>query len=146
MIFKSRKYIFTFFLVIIIQLLLYANNNQKTSFRYLIWNVSEIEVGKLISISFFSGLIISTILNSSLILKNIEVSREDSQEFDNPLYEEEKEFKAEMPPLRDIRETQPTISVNYRVIKNNEDNDINYREDSYNKKDNEDWIEKDTDW
>ena len=29
----------------------------------------------------------------------------------------------EMPPERDLRDTQPTISVNYRVIKNKAENE-----------------------
>ena len=36
--------------------------------------------------------------------------------------EEDMESNVEMPPQRDIRETQPTISVNYRVVKNMNDN------------------------
>jgi len=38
--------------------------------------------------------------------------------------EEEMETNVEMPPQRDIRETQPTISVNYRVVKNMNDNNL----------------------
>ena len=38
--------------------------------------------------------------------------------------EEEMEPNVEMPPQRDIRETQPTISVNYRVVKNMNDNNL----------------------
>ena len=34
------------------------------------------------------------------------------------------ESNFEMPPQRDIRDAQPTISVNYRVVKNMEDNNF----------------------
>ena len=52
----------------------------------------------------------------------------------------------EMPPQRDIRETQPTISVNYRVVKNMNDN--NFKKDlNYSNQDNEDdWDNADNDW
>ena len=51
-----------------------------------------------------------------------------------------------MPPQRDIRETQPTISVNYRVVKNMDDN--NFKKDqNYSNPDNkDDWDNDDNDW
>ena len=56
------------------------------------------------------------------------------------------EPNVEMPPQRDIRETQPTISVNYRVVKNMNDN--NFKKDqSYSNQDiNDDWVNADNDW
>ena len=59
--FKKKYLLLT--LLIIFQILLYTNNNQKTSLRFFKWNLQEISTGKLISISFFSGLFISTLLN-----------------------------------------------------------------------------------
>ena len=60
--------------------------------------------------------------------------------------EEEMEPNVEMPPQRDIRETQPTISVNYRVVKNMNDN--NFKKDlNYSNPDNkDDWENGDNDW
>jgi len=60
--------------------------------------------------------------------------------------EEEMEPNVEMPPQRDIRETQPTISVNYRVVKNMNDN--NFKKDqSYSNQDiKDDWDNADNDW
>ena len=66
MIFKKKFLLLTLFLIIIFQILLYTNNNQKTSFRYFKWTLQEVSIGKLISISFFSGLIISTLLNTTV--------------------------------------------------------------------------------
>ena len=56
------------------------------------------------------------------------------------------ETNFEMPPQRDIRETQPTISVNYRVVKNMNDN--NFKKDqSYSNQDiKDDWDSADNDW
>ena len=65
MIFKRKFLLLTIFLIITIQTLLYTNNNQRTSFKYFKWTVKEVSIGKLISISFFSGLLISTLLSTT---------------------------------------------------------------------------------
>jgi len=140
--FKKKYLLFTLFLIIIFQILLYTNNNQKTSFRYFKWTLQEISIGKLISISFFSGLFVSTLLNTtitstSLRKKTFENVKDDFVSNDNN--EEEMEPNVEMPPQRDIRETQPTISVNYRVVKNMNDNNFN-KDQSYSNQDiKDDW-------
>ena len=132
--------------MIIFQTLLYTNNNQKTSFRYFKWTVQEVSIGKLITISFFSGLIISTLLNTtftSLKKNNFENVEDD---FVFPNNEEDMEPNVEMPPQRDIRETQPTISVNYRVVKNMNDNNLK-KDQSYSNQDiKDDWDNADNDW
>ena len=147
MIFKKKFLLLTFFLIIILQTLLLINNNQKTSFRYFKWTVQEVSIGKLISISFFSGLFISTILNTTITsyknntFKNIEENYEPLSD------EEDMNSNIEMPPQRDIRDAQPTISVNYRVVKNMEENnskrDQNY---SINNDNKDDWDNDDNDW
>ena len=60
--------------------------------------------------------------------------------------EEEMEQNVQIPPQRDIRETQPTISVNYRVVKNMNDN--NFKKDqSYSNQDiKDDWGNAENDW
>ena len=53
----------------------------------------------------------------------------------------------EMPPQRDIRDPQPTISVNYRVITNNEENSQNYEQNISNKEVYEDdWNYEKDNW
>ena len=60
--------------------------------------------------------------------------------------EEDMEPNVEMPPQRDIRETQPTISVNYRVVKNMNDNKFK-KDQSYSNQDiKDDWDNADNDW
>ena len=144
----KKKYLFlTLFLLIIFQTVLYTNNNQKTSFRYFKWTIQEVSIGKLISISFFSGLFVSTLLNtitSTSFSKKTFENVEDDFVFNNS--EEEMESNAEMPPQRDIRETQPTISVNYRVVKNMNDNNLK-KDQNYSNPDNkDDWDNADNDW
>ena len=52
-----------------------------------------------------------------------------------------------MPPQRDIRDAQPTISVNYRVIKNQGENNLKRDQKSSNSPDKtDDWDSDDIDW
>ena len=153
---KKKYLLLTLFLVIIFQILLYTNNNQKTSFRYFKWTLQEVSIGKLISISFFSGLFVSTLLNTTITSTSFRKKTFKNVEDDfvyNNNNEEEMEPNVDMPPQRDIRETQPTISVNYRVVKNMNDN--NFKKDINNlKKDinysnpdqGDDWDNADNDW
>ena len=149
MFFKKKFLLLTLFLVIIFQILLYTNNSQKTSFRYFKWTLQEVSIGKLISISFFSGLFVSTFLNNTItsstsFRKNTFENVED--DFESQYNEEDLEPNVEMPPQRDIREPQPTISVNYRVVKNINDNNLK-KDLNYSNPDNmDDWDNSDNDW
>ena len=146
--FKKKYLLLTTFLIIVFQILLYTNNNQKTSFRYFKWTIQEVSIGKLISISFFSGLFASTLLNTTItstsFRKNTFKNVEDDFEYQNN--EEDLEPNVEMPPQRDIRETQPTISVNYRVVKNMNDNNLKKDRNYSNTNNNDDWDNADNDW
>jgi len=147
MIFKKKYLLFTFFLIIIFQILLYTNNKQRVSLRYLKWTVQEVSIGKLISISFFSGLFISAFLNTTITgyKKNTFKNAEENYE---PLNDEEDiKSNVEMPPQRDIRDSQPTISVNYRVVQNGEDNYSKSDQNLSDKPDyKNDWVNDDNDW
>ena len=147
MIFKKQFLLLSLFLIIIIQTLLYTSNNQKTSFRYFKWTLKEVSIGKLIGISFFSGLSISTLLSATVTgfkknnLKNAEENFETLNE------EEEVKSNIEMPPQRDIRDSQPTISVNYRVVKNIEEDNLNSDQNLSNNSDRrDDWNSNDNEW
>ena len=146
MILKKKFLLLTLFFIIILQTLLYTNNYQKTSFRYFKWTVQEVSIGKLLSISFFSGLFISTILNSTVssFKKNTIQNVED--DFAPQNNDEDIESRVEMPPQRDIREAQPTISVNYRVVKNVDNNSKKERNYSNSPTNKDDWNNDDNDW
>ena len=146
--FKKKYLLLTLLLIIIFQILLYTNNNQKTSFRYLKWTLQEVTIGKLISISFFSGLFLSTLLNTTITSTNFRKKTFENvdDDFVPNNNEEEMDPNIEMPPQRDIRETQPTISVNYRVVKNMNDNNLK-KDQYYSNPDNkDDWDNADNDW
>ena len=143
---KKKFLLLILFLVIIFQIILYTNNNQKTSFKYFNWTVQEVSIGKLISISFFSGLFISVLLNISTtsIKKNTFENIEENYE---PLNEEDMKSNIDVPPQRDLREAQPTISVNYRVIKNTEENNLKRDQNNSNSPDyKDDWDNVNSDW
>tara|TARA_B100001989_G_scaffold168524_1_gene121450 strand:+ start:117 stop:560 length:444 start_codon:yes stop_codon:yes gene_type:complete len=147
MIFKKKYLLFTFFLIIIFQILLYTNNKQRVTIRYFKWTVQEVSIGKMINISFFSGLFISALLNKTItgFKENTFENAEENYESHND--EEEMQSNVEIPPQRDIRDSQPTISVNYRVVQNGEENysksDQNISAKPNNKND---WVNEDNDW
>ena len=147
MIFKKKYLFLAISLIVIFNTLLYTNNKQETSFRFFKWTIQEVSIGKLISISFFSGLFLNTLLNTSITSFNKNTLREKEDNYISQNNEEEMKSNVEMPPQRDIRDVQPTISVNYRVIKNTEEKnfktDRNYSTYPDNK---DDWYSNDNDW
>ena len=146
--FKKKYLLLSLFLIIIFQILLYTNNNQKTSFRYFKWTLQDVTIGKLISISFFSGLFVSTLLNRTITSTNFRKKTFENVEDDfvSQNIEEDMEPKIEIPPQMDIRETQPTISVNYRVVKNMNNNNLKKNQSYSNQDFKDDWDNADNDW
>ena len=145
--FKKKYLLLTIILIIIFQIALHTNNKQRSSFRYFKWTIQEVSIGKLINISFFSGLLISTLLTttiSSYKKNDIENIEENYEPLNN---EEDIKSNIDIPPQRDIRDAQPTISVNYRVVKNTEETNLkkdqNYSNNPNNK---DDWNNDDNDW
>ena len=130
--YKKKGNILSIFLIISLLIILLINNRTKTSFRYFIWNIEEVSIGRLISISFISGLLMSSILTKSIDnnVRTYSKDEEDDKSFNENDYSknsDENNGSFEMPPERDLRDSQPTISVNYRVIKDNGKNELNSR-------------------
>ncbi len=149
---KKKTLIFSILLIISIQILLVLNNRQKTTFRYFIWNIQEVSIGKLICISFVTGLFISSLLNKSL---NININHNEIIEEEvNTINEndfldniENNNESYEITPERDLRDPQPTISVNYRVIKNNGETELKDRNQPFNMSQYEDdWNNNFPEW
>ena len=149
---KKKNLILIIFLIATIQILLLINNRQKTSFRYFIWNIQEVTIGKLIFISFISGLFMSSILNTTLSdnIRTKTISESDDKRTDDNDYSEKREDNDEqfdIAPERDLREPQPTISVNYRVIKNNGENELKDRNQKINNSQyDDDWNNNESEW
>ena len=146
MTFKNNYLLLTFFLIITFQIALNTNNKQKTSFRYFKWTIQEVSMGKLINISFFSGFFISTLLNTTIASSKKNTFTNIGEEYEPTINEEDMKTNVEMPPQRDIRDAQPTISVNYRIVKNTENNFNSERNYSNYSDKNDDWNYDVNDW
>ena len=148
--YKKKSIILTIFFILSIQILLLIKNNQKTSFRYFIWNVEEVSIGRLVFISFFSGLLISSLLNKTVHNDFKPYQKHDdniNSKNKSSLDDEEPNDSFDIPPERDIRDIQPTISVNYRVIKNNGENEVADRKQSSKKTQyQDDWNDDASEW
>ena len=149
---KIKSLIFIVFLIVSIQILLLINNRQKTSFRYFIWNIQDVTIGRLIFISFFSGLFMSSLLNKTLSnnIRTKNIFESDDKRIDDNDYSVKREDNDELfdvAPERDLREPQPTISVNYRVIKNNGENELKDRSQTINESQyDDDWNNNSSEW
>ena len=151
----SNKKLITFFIFIFILTLSIINikNSEKTKFYLFTSKTEEISLGNLITITFISGFSFGTVL--SLISKN---NSQESLEDDFTNYEDidksdENNFSQELdsnrPPERDVRESQPTISVNYRFV-DHDNNSLRSNEttktiNNSNNEDN-DWVNLDNEW
>ena len=155
MTYKKKSLILIILFIISIQIFILVNNKQKTSIRYFIWNIQEVNIGRLICVSFISGLLFSSTLN--IILNNNfktkqtdETNNNKTDEKDNLIDTENDYESIEIPPERDLRDTQPTISVNYRVVKesgSNGDNQLKDRNQKSKKRPYEDdWNNSDPEW
>ncbi len=149
---KKKSLILIIFLIVSIQILLLINNRQKTSFRYFIWNIQEVTIGRLIIISFISGLFMSSILNTTLSdnirAKNVfESDDTTTDDNDYSVKTEDNDELFDVAPERDLREPQPTISVNYRVIKNNGENELKDGNQAINNSQyDDDWNNNESEW
>ena len=149
---KKKNVILIISLIVSIQILLLINNKQKTSFRYFIWNIQDVTIGRLIFISFVSGLFMSSLLNKTLSnnIKTKTIFEIDDKRTDDNDYSVKREDNDELydiAPERDLREPQPTISVNYRVIKNNVENELNDSNQTINKSQyDDDWYKNVSEW
>tara|TARA_Y100000589_G_scaffold122938_1_gene117357 strand:+ start:186 stop:647 length:462 start_codon:yes stop_codon:yes gene_type:complete len=143
---KNKFIAFFIFFSILTLSILNLKNPDKTKFYIFTSKIENISLGNLITLSFISGFTFSSLLTL--------ISQNNSQEaFRDNLIDDEvidksdeskfsQEYESDRPPERDIRESQPTISVNYRFI----DQDSN----TYNSKDTKKTINNfkndDNDW
>ena len=138
------------FFSIFILSVLNIKNPEKTKFYLFTSKIEEISIGNLITITFISGFTFSSLL--SLMSKN-NLKERSIDNYDND-YELNKsdennfsqKFDIDRPPERDIRESQPTISVNYRFI-DQENNSYASKstKNEFNNEDN-DWTNNDNEW
>ena len=149
---KKKNLFVIISLVLSIQILILVNNRQKTSFRYFIWNIQEVSIGRLIFISFVSGLFMSSLLNKTISNNIISkpIFSDDPKTIDDNDYSvkrDENDEHLDISPERDLRDPQPTISVNYRVIKNNGENEFKDRKQTIDTSQyDDDWSNNGSEW
>ena len=144
---NKNKFVVFFILISVLILSIFnIKNPEKAKFYLFTSKTEELSLGNFITISFITGFAFSSLL--TLITKNsLEESKADSL-----INEEEtdksddnyfsNEFESDRPPQRDVRESQPTISVNYRFI----DQDKNPYSSKNTKKTNNNLNNKENDW
>ena len=150
----NKKLIVSFiFFSIFILSILNIKNPEKTKFYLFTSKTEEISLGNLITITFISGFSFSSVLNliskndSQKSLENNFTNYEEIDKSDDNNFSQE--FNSNRPPERDVRESQPTISVNYRFV--DQDNN-SYRSQetakTINNSNNEDndWVNFDNEW
>ena len=142
--------VFFIFLQVFILSMLNVKNPEETKFYLFTSKTEDISLGNLITITFISGFTFSSLL--SLITKDNHKESLLDNYIENEVIDksEENNFTQEVesnrPPQRDIRESQPTISVNYRFVdQNNNTYSSENRTNSLNIEDN-DWFNNDNEW
>ena len=151
--FKNKFISFFIFFSIIVLSIFNIKNPEKTKFYLFTSKIEEISLGNLITMAFISGFTFSSLL--TLISKNdLQKSQKDLFLDDEELNNSEgnefsQEFEYDRPPERDVRDSQPTISVNYRFV---DQDDKSYgsknsikTKNSIKNEDN-DWLDSDNEW
>jgi len=154
----KKNFIILIFLLITITLsIINLKNTSKTYLYFLNFKTEKLTLGSFITFSFLTGFATTFSFSylTSLKYKNkmFNDQRKDinSENLQGNFAERNTEINESIedrPPERDIRDSQPTISVNYRVIKQNntEVNDIDegYMDNKYQNYD--DWEEIESNW
>ena len=154
---KKNLIILIFLLTTITLSIINLKNTSKTYLYFLNFKTEKLTLASFITFSFLAG------FTTTFTFSYITSSKNENKMFNDEIrdiYSEtlqgnstEKNTEVndsikDRPPERDIRDSQPTISVNYRVIKQNntEVNDIDegYMDNKYQNYD--DWEEIESNW
>jgi len=149
---KTKIIAFLIFVIVITLSIFNIKNPENTKFYLFTTKTEKLSLGNLITLSFISGFTFSSTLtliskkNSKELLEDNYITNED---FDN--YEENnfsQKFKTDRPPERDIRESQPTISVNYRFVDQDNDSNTKNTKKRINNlaNDQNDWLNSENEW
>ena len=140
---------YIFFLIFILSILNFKNP-EKTKFYLFTSKTEEISLGNLITITFIAGFSFSSVLslisknNSQELLENNFTNYEEIDKSDENNISQN--LNSNPPPERDVRDSQPTISVNYRFVdQDNNSYSSKKTTDNPNNEDN-DWVNYDNEW
>ena len=150
---KNKLIGFFIFSIILTLLILNIKNTEKTKFYLFTSKIDEISLGNLITITFISGFTFSSLLRvisktyTPELLEDNYINDEEINKSEENKISQEIEFNR--PPTRDVRESQPTISVNYRFVDQDKNSysSINSKKtiNNPNNEDN-DWGDYDNEW
>ena len=150
---KNKLVASSIFSLILILSIFNLKNPEKTKFYLFTSKIEELSLGNYITISFITGFTFSSLLTlisrNSLeeSLKENLIKEEETDKSDDNIFSQE--YESERPPERDIRESQPTVSVNYRFVDQDKNPYIskNTQETNNNLNNEEnDWLSNDNDW
>ena len=147
---NKKLIVFFIFFSIFILSILNIKNTEKTKFYLFTSKTEEISLGNLITMTFIAGFSFSSVLslivknNSHELLENNYANYEDIDKSDENNFSQD--LNSNRPPERDVRESQPTISVNYRFV--DQDNNSYSSQKTTNNSNNEDndWVNYDNEW
>ena len=125
--------------IVIIFLVSISNLNQPIRLKILFWTSPTLQLGQWFAIGGLTGALFSTSLSLNYINHNTKFSQFRDNRNDDPssthnnnkkkdLDNVQTDFKIAPPdqyPERDVRDPSPTVSVPYRVLRNNNELDIN---------------------
>ena len=149
---NKNKFIAFFIFILILAIYIFnINNPEKTKFYLFTSKTEQLSLGNLITLTFISGFTFSSLL-TIFATNNLQESFDDNyideEDIDKSEDKINQNFKIDRPPERDVRESQPTISVNYRFVDQDEDNDISKNKSRKNNLNNEDndWLNNNDSW
>ena len=148
----KNKFIVCFIFFTILTLSIFNTKNpEKTKFYLFTSKIENLSLGNLITITFISGFTFSSLLTLISKNKSQELLEDNFINNDEEIYKSDKnnfieELGYDRPPERDVRESQPTISVNYRFIdQDNNYSSSNKTKNNINEEEN-DWLNNDNEW
>lgn len=151
---KSKRSLIILYLLFITSILtiIGITNSKKTTINIFTWNSNEMSIGKLINISFITGFTVSSIaaLNIYIPRSSIKDKFESKQKGianettnESPIKDKYDSYY-DRPPERDINQTQPTVSVSYRVVNESQISDSN--DFQTDEESNDDWTNHENEW
>ena len=148
---KNKFIVFFIFFIILTLSIFNTKNPEKTKFYLFTSKIEDLSLGNLITITFISGFTFSSLLTLISKNKSQELLEDNFTNNDEEFYKSDKnnfieELEYDRPPERDVRESQPTISVNYRFIdQDNNYSSSNKTKNNINEEEN-DWLNNDNEW
>ena len=148
---KNKFIAFFIFILILVIYIFNINNPEKTKFYLFTSKTEQLSLGNIITLTFISGFTFSSLL-TIFATNNLQESFDDNyideEDIDKSEDKINQNFKIDRPPERDVRDSQPTISVNYRFVDQDEDNDISKNKSRKNNLNNEDndWLNNNDSW